>query len=105
MGEPAKKLPPTPDMPALEPGDTLVSGLIFPSMTRVGTALMVGAARNFDFDVSGLVERMAVKKNGNVSVIVRTGGNFANDGTLLGYRYREIIFFQNGMYAAVPVAP
>ncbi len=100
MGEPAKKLQPRPEMSPLEPGDIEVSGLIFPTSTRLGTSLVLGRGYDFAFDCSGIVERVAVKKNGNAIATVRIGGNFI-DGKLANYAYRDVIFFQNGMYGAV----
>ncbi len=104
MGEPAKKLPPTPaepEMPALEPGDTELEGLIFPLATRLGSSVMVGRNYDFEFGCSGVVQRIAIRKNGTVSVQVRTGGQFTG-GKLSGYRFRELVFFANGMYGAAP---
>ncbi len=104
MGEPAKKLPPTPaepEMPPLEPGDTELEGLIFPVQTRLGSSVIKGRNYDFEFGCSGIVQRIAVRKNGIVSVQVRTGGAFL-DGRLQGYRFRELIFFPNGMYGAAP---
>jgi hypothetical protein len=104
MGEPAKKLTTIPQpevsLPPLEPGDTEIMGLVFPTQTRFGTNVTVG--RNYsEFDMTGVCVRIVVKLNGTARATFRTGGEY-DDGKLIGFKYRDVVFFGNGMYGAVP---
>lgn len=92
-------------LPDLPKGDVEVSALAFAQPVRflsgLGTQLMLG--RNFnDFDITGQVTRIAVRPNGTAYALVRVGGRSDSSGMkIMGGKFREIVFFPNGMYGAV----
>ena|SRR5688572_2345600 len=108
MGALAEKLQPEEAelfLPPLPKGDVEIAGLAFTHavrfLTGLGSQLMLG--RNFnDFDITGPVVRIAVRSNGTAYALVRVGGRPSPDGLkVLGGKFREIVFFPNGMYGAV----
>lgn len=108
MGEAAEKLKPVEsvlELPALPKGDVEIAALAFAQPVRflsgLGSQLMLG--RNFnDFDITGPVERIAVRPNGTAYALIRVGGRGDVTGMkIIGGKYREIVFFPNGMYGAV----
>ncbi len=105
MGEPAKKLPEqpkNPEMSPLEPGDRLLMGVCFPNRSQINsTSVMLGRSYDWGFDLSGPASRIVAKANGTILVSIRQGAR-VEGGQTVGGRYRDVIFYANGMFGAVP---
>lgn len=97
MGEPAKKLlteePANDTYPPLGKGEFLMRGMNFPVMGAWGNRhLLVGTRYDFDFSISGVVERLVAQPSGVTRAYVReTTGN--KPGKLISF-----LFFPTGAY-------
>lgn len=99
MGAPAKKLDPTPTEPTndtyppLEKGEFLMKGLNFPAQGAWGARhLHVGKRYDFDFGISGIVERLVSLSSGVARAYVRESSD-RGPGKLITFLY-----FPTGTY-------
>ena len=92
MGEPAKKLPIN-EYPPLEKGEFLMKGLNFPLQGAWGGRhLHVGKRYDFDFGISGIVERLVALSSGVCRAYVREASDHGTG------KLRTFLYFPTGTY-------
>lgn len=92
MGEPATKLTLT-EFPPLQKGEFLMKGLNFPAQGAWGARhLHVGKRYDFDFGISGVVERIVALPSGVARAHIREASD-RGQGKLITFLY-----FPTGTY-------
>ncbi len=93
MGEPAKKLETIDEFPPLQKGEFLMKGLNFPVQGAWGNRhLHTGKRYDFDFGISGVVERLVALPSGVCRAYVREASDRGTGRIIM------FLYFPTGTY-------